>query len=69
MFKEVEIIYTVICDECGLDCCDDTPYIGWKKKEDVLEAAKEECWLEINGRHVCPTCWHKVYEEQFEDED
>ena len=30
MFKEVEIIYTVICDECGLDCCDDTPYIGWK---------------------------------------
>lgn len=41
MFKEVEIIYTVICDECGLDCCDDTPYIGWKKKEDVLEAAKK----------------------------
>jgi hypothetical protein len=70
MIKDIEIhAFTIICDECGADYCEDSAYCGYPTPEDAILFAEEECWLHIkkDGRHICPTCWHKVYVEQFQE--
>lgn len=62
MFKET-ILYDIVCDECCSDYCTETDFAGMRSKEDVLECAKDEDWVEDNDKHYCPDCWNTMQEE------
>lgn len=50
-------MYTVICDGCGKDVCDDTEYSGWSEEYYVEDIASEADWIEQDSKHYCPDCF------------
>lgn len=62
MIKEI-IVYTVICDRCGKDSCDNTGYSGWNDKVYALDQAYDGWFIEIDGKDYCEDCHY------YDDED
>lgn len=56
MIQKVEM-YTMICDGCGKDVCQNTDYSCWNEQDMVREQASEEGWIEIDHDNFCPDCW------------
>jgi len=62
MIKEV-IMYTVICDNCGVDANKDTEYSCWNDKGSAWDVAMDSDWTEHEGKHYCPDCF------SYDDDD
>lgn len=60
MIKEVAM-YTIICDGCGKDVCEDTEHAGWNDKSYVEDIASEDNWIKFDDyggtEHYCPKCY------------
>lgn len=52
-----EIFYGVKCDRCGnsYEICGEYTY--YSDKSEILDAALDDGWKEIHGRHYCPCCY------------
>lgn len=62
MIKEVEM-YTVICDNCGVDSNKGSEYIGWNDKGFAVDCALDDDWHKEDDKHYCKDCY------SFDDED
>lgn len=56
MLKEIKV-YTIVCDNCGANLCDESEYCGWNETDYIKEIAENEGWKEIDGNNYCPDCW------------
>lgn len=54
MISEVKA-YILECDNCKVLYDDD--YGIWVSETDALESAKENEWIDIEGKHYCPDCY------------
>jgi hypothetical protein len=63
MIKEVQM-YTVICDNCGKDCCEGSEYSCWNDSAAARDVAMDDNWTEDRDfdKHYCPDCWS--YDDQ-----
>lgn len=62
MIKEVTM-FTVICDRCGTDSCEDAEYVAWATLDQAVDVASESDWLiDSDGKHYCENC-HRWDEE------
>lgn len=59
-----EIYYTLICDRCK-ELFESSGINGYTDDGSVLENAMESDWIEYEGKHYCPECYH-VDEEMDE---
>lgn len=57
MIKEV-IMYTVICDCCGIDSNfgDRSEFCAFNSQDFAEYMAFESEWVQINEKHYCPEC-------------
>jgi len=67
MLKNVTM-YTVICDNCGVDVNEDAEYSAWNDKGYAEETAMNADWIrEVSSmeedKHYCPDCAY------YNDED
>lgn len=60
--KKVEM-YTLVCDGCGKDVCDNEEYSSWNDKGFLKEIASEAHWQEIDDKDYCTDCY------EFDSED
>lgn len=56
MIKEVQM-YTVVCDNCGKACNEDSDYSCWNDKETALDQAMEGDWHTDGDKHYCGKCY------------
>ena len=52
-----EIFYGVKCDRCGEVYEMNGEYTCYSDKNEILDAALDDDWKEIHGRHYCPCCY------------
>jgi hypothetical protein len=52
-----EIFYGVKCDRCGDIYEMNGEYTCYSDKGEILDAAFDDDWKEIHGRHYCPCCY------------
>lgn len=65
MIKEVKM-FGLFCDKCGkLYMNEDTGYCAFVSDADALKDAQEGEWKEIEGRMLCPDCYH--YDEDADE--
>ncbi len=62
MIKEITI-YTVICDNCGVDSNANGEYMGWNDLEYAESLASEDDWIKDIDKHYCNDCYN------YDDED
>jgi hypothetical protein len=62
MIKEVTM-YTVICDNCGVDSNENAEYACWDDKSYAEKSAMEDTWIKENHKHYCKDCW------EYNDDD
>lgn len=62
MIQEVKM-FTVVCDSCGKDVCQNAEYSAWNEKRYAEDVAMESDWLKDNDKHYCPDCF------TYNDED
>lgn len=55
-------MYTILCDNCGKDACEDTEYAAWGDPNIVLEWSCEN-WVQEGDKHYCPDCF------SYDDDD
>lgn len=66
MIKEIpSIIHRLYCDNCGEVYSTWDWKIDYFNKEYLIEDAKEDSWIEINGKHYCPKCYHLNEKGEF----
>jgi hypothetical protein len=56
MIKEVKM-YTVICNNCGSDVCEDAEYSCWNEISFAENIAMEDDWIKEGDKHYCPDCF------------
>ena len=56
MIKEVKM-YTVICDNCGVDIGKDDEYSCWGEHWQAIDNAMNAGWHEQDGKHYCTDCY------------
>lgn len=56
-------MYTVVCDNCGVDVNEGQEYSCWNDKGYAQEIAMESEWIKEGGEHYCPKCY------TYDDED
>lgn len=64
MVKPV-IMYTVICDNCGVDSNKDSDVSCWSEKSYSVDCAIDDGWIEDDSddeKHYCKHCYE--YDEQ-----
>lgn len=64
MIKPV-IMHTAICDGCGKDVFDGTPFSNGDIELVELEMNCSD-WQEIEGSHYCPNCYTLNDSDEFE---
>ena len=62
MIKEVKM-YTVICDNCGIDVNESEEISCWGDEGYAEDCAMEADWIQEDGNHYCPDCF------EYDDED
>ena len=55
MTKEVKM-FTIVCDNCGVDAGDDAQYSCWNDKDYAEDVALDADWIKDNENHYCPNC-------------
>lgn len=59
-------MYQCVCDGCGKSYYDDfNGFVAWSDEITAQNAATENGWHEIDGRHYCPDCVE--YDEELDD--
>ncbi|MEK6884593.1 MAG: hypothetical protein AABY22_33480 [Nanoarchaeota archaeon] len=61
-------MYTVICDNCGVDAGDNSTYSAWRDESQARNSAVEAVWGTFKDekneeQHMCPKCY------RFDDDD
>lgn len=56
MIKEVKM-YTVICDNCGKDVCENAEYSCWNDEIYAKDTAMEDDWITEGEKHYCTDCY------------
>jgi hypothetical protein len=56
MIKEIQM-FTVVCDNCGLDVLREHEYSGVDNKDYVENCAMEEGWIKQGDNHYCSDCF------------
>lgn len=56
MIRQVRV-YTIVCDNCGVDINKDTEYIGWDSVEGAELTAEANNFLTKGEKHYCPNCY------------
>lgn len=56
MLQKVEM-YTVVCDNCGVDIGVTQEYSCWNDELYAQENAMENEWLKEGDKHYCPKCY------------
>lgn len=51
-------LFILHCDNCREQFIDDNSNYAWNSKADAINAAKEDGWIVLNGKHLCPDCYH-----------
>lgn len=69
---KAETYYTVICDNCGVDCNSGQEVTAWGSVSQAVDIASQSNWKGEEDTHYCPDCvWfddngnlrlHKVYQ-------
>ncbi len=68
MIKEVKM-FTVVCDNCGIDVCKNQEYSCWNDESYARDIAMEADWIEQEEKHICPLCYsHDDNDEIIIDE-
>jgi hypothetical protein len=63
MIKE-KIMYTMVCDNCGIDMCEDQEYSCWSDQDFVKDMAQDSDWItDHEDKDYCNDCW------SWDDED
>lgn len=55
MIKPIQM-FTVICDNCGVDVFDGEPYSGYSSAKFSEEIALECDWIKQDDKHYCSDC-------------
>ena len=55
MIKQVKM-FTVVCDNCGLDSNKDAEYSAWNDSSYAEDVATESGWVKDDDNHYCPDC-------------
>lgn len=50
-------MFTVICDNCGVDCNKGAEYSCWSDSGYAEDCAREDDWHCEDGKHYCKDCW------------
>ena len=60
MVKEITM-YTVVCNKCGKDVCENSEYAGWSDKKYVNDIARDDLWFvdEVCDNHYCSECYEE----------
>lgn len=57
MIKEVKM-YTVICDNCGVDFLEGDDVAAWNDSDFVLDSAEDSGWIrDQHGKDYCSDCF------------
>ena len=56
MIKEITM-YTVICDNCGIDSNEGQEYSCWGESSHAVDCALDSDWHEHEGKHYCDYCF------------
>lgn len=67
MYKEA-IFYGLQCDRCGETYESSGEYSYYTDKGDVLDAASDDGWEQIDGRHYCPGCYEDNPDPDHDDD-
>ena len=67
MYTE-EIFYGIRCDRCH-EQYESDEYSYMSGRSEILEAAENDDWREIDGRHYCPDCYVKDPEPADDDHE
>jgi hypothetical protein len=62
MIKEVTM-FTVVCDNCGVDVNEGQEYSCWNDKGFAEDMAMDADWIKEDDKHYCPKCF------SYDDED
>lgn len=62
MIKEVQM-FTVICDNCGIDVNEGAEYSCWSDKTYAEDSAMESDWIKEGDKHYCFDCF------SYDDDD
>lgn len=62
MIKELKM-FTVICDICGKDVCDEEEYAGFSDVDYVKDIAYNYDWIENEDEDICNECY------EYDDND
>lgn len=57
------IFYAIRCDRCL--CNHEAEYEYYTDESDALESAEEDDWIEVDGKHYCPCCYHEEDDEKI----
>lgn len=63
MIKELTI-YTILCDNCGLDLMRNQEYSGFGEIEHLVDICNDSDWHIEGNRHYCPHCF--IHDEDGE---
>lgn len=53
-----EIYYTLECDRCRKMFEDSDDHIAYPSSYEIWESAYASEWIEYEGKHYCPNCYH-----------
>lgn len=56
-----EIFHAVRCDRCGET--HEGEYEYHVDEQSAWESAQEDDWIEVDGKHYCPCCYHEENDE------
>jgi hypothetical protein len=62
MVKEMTM-YSVVCDNCGIDVNENSEYAAWSDKSHAEDIALESDWLKQEDKHYCQDCFSYDDEE------
>lgn len=58
-----EIFHAVKCDRCGETHEGYEGYEYHADEQDAWESAQGDDWIEVDGKHYCPLCYHEENDE------
>lgn len=58
-----EIFHAVRCDRCGETHEGYEGYEYHADEQGAWESAEEDDWIEVDGKHYCPRCYHEENDE------
>lgn len=62
MIAKVEM-YTIVCDNCGVDIASMQDYSCWHDSDYAEQNADESDWIKEGDKHYCPDCF------SYDDDD